>query len=174
MNKAIKLKDKDKNNVYPCPYFPVGSIYLSAINVNPAEYFGGTWVRVSQGRFLVGVGTVEENNNNWCGKTNAGQWTCWENDLGGECRHTISVGELPHHTHTVRNYSHNWNSGVTIPAYHSYAQSYNNEYGSWSWTTTDIPNSEINEGPETSGTGSGWDMNNLPPYYSVYVWRRVA
>lgn len=41
--KAIKLKDADGNDVFPCPYYPVGSIYESTSSTNPTNYFGGTW-----------------------------------------------------------------------------------------------------------------------------------
>ena len=56
---------------------PVGSVFLSINNVNPASRFPGTtWVRIAQGKFLVGEGTGRDgagldkyfdvrNNNGW-------------------------------------------------------------------------------------------------------------
>lgn len=35
--------------------YPIGSVYMSYENVSPAEFIGGTWVRI-QNRFLVGAG----------------------------------------------------------------------------------------------------------------------
>jgi hypothetical protein len=36
-------------------FFPIGSIYLSANNVNPSSFFGGTWVSWGSGRVPVGI-----------------------------------------------------------------------------------------------------------------------
>lgn len=58
-SKAIRLKDKNGNKIYPCPYFPVGSIYISVNNINPSTYFGGTWEAFGTGRTLVGVDTSQ-------------------------------------------------------------------------------------------------------------------
>ena len=39
--KFFEIEKKLKNNVYP-----VGSIYMSVNSTNPAELFGGAWVRI--------------------------------------------------------------------------------------------------------------------------------
>ncbi|HAV90211.1 MAG TPA: hypothetical protein DCW44_02920 [Eubacterium sp.] len=58
MSKSIQLK-KQNENVYPHPYYPVGSIYLSVVNTNPSIWFGGTWEQIAKGRTLVGVDTSD-------------------------------------------------------------------------------------------------------------------
>ena len=73
--------------------YPVGSIYLSMNDANPATLFGGTWTQISD-RFLYCVtGTTKQ--------------------LGGENTHTLNVNEIPSHSHTVwgRTGSEQWALG---------------------------------------------------------------
>lgn len=58
MSKSIQLKQQNEN-VYPHPYYPIGSIYLSVVNTNPSKWFGGTWEQIAKGRTLVGVDTSQ-------------------------------------------------------------------------------------------------------------------
>ena len=68
------------------PIFPVGAIYLSATNTNPSEYFGGTWERIADGRFLVGVDLDDDEFGGY-------SW------IGGERTHTLTSNEIPSHAH---------------------------------------------------------------------------
>ena len=34
--------------------YPVGSIYLSVLEISPNDLFGGEWEKISQGRMLLG------------------------------------------------------------------------------------------------------------------------
>ena len=43
MAKAIQFRNKNNEKIYPCPYYPVGSIYQSTSSTNPTTYFGGVW-----------------------------------------------------------------------------------------------------------------------------------
>lgn len=81
MGKGIKMKDVNGNEIFPCPYYPVGSIYMSVLNVNPSNYFGGTWEQIKD-VFLLASGT----------KYKAGS-------TGGSATHTLKISEMPKHSH---------------------------------------------------------------------------
>jgi hypothetical protein len=82
MSKGIVFRNKNNEKVYPCPYFPVGSIYMSLSNVNPSTYFGGTWAQIKD-RFLLGAGSSYS-----AGST------------GGEASHKLTINEMPSHSHS--------------------------------------------------------------------------
>ena len=63
--------------------YPVGSIYMSVNEVNPATLFGGTWERIKD-RFLLASGDTYSN-----GAT------------GGEATHKLTIDELPTHNHNI-------------------------------------------------------------------------
>lgn len=65
--------------------YPVGAIYLSVTDANPAALFGGTWERIG-GRFLLGADT-----------------TYTAGSTGGESARTLTVDEMPRHNHEVDN-----------------------------------------------------------------------
>ena len=52
--KNVSITPLDIYNLYP-----VGSIYISVININPTTYFGGVWESFGDGRVLVGVDTSQ-------------------------------------------------------------------------------------------------------------------
>lgn len=81
MPKQIQLKNGSER-VYPNPFFPVGSIYMSINSTNPSTYFGGVWERWGHGRAVVGL-------NEGDGDFNTPEKT------GGSKTHTLSLGELP-------------------------------------------------------------------------------
>lgn len=67
--------------------YPVGAIYLSVTDVNPATLFGGTWEAIG-GRFLLGANS-----------------TYAAGSTGGESAHKLTTSEMPRHSHTLDNYN---------------------------------------------------------------------
>ena len=63
--------------------YPVGSIYMSTTNTNPSIIFGGTWEQIKD-RFLLSAGDTYE----------AGS-------MGGEANHTLTINEMPSHSHEL-------------------------------------------------------------------------
>lgn len=80
----IPIKLKQGTNYYqPLCYFPIGYIYLSTSNVNPGQFFGGTWEPIKD-RFLLLAGDTYKG-----GQT------------GGEATHKLTVEEMPSHGHKM-------------------------------------------------------------------------
>ena len=69
--------------------YPVGSIYITIVNTNPANTLGGTWESFGQGRTLIGVGSNGTTNYSSASAT------------GGNAKVTLTTGNIPAHTHTV-------------------------------------------------------------------------
>lgn len=125
--------------------YPVGSIYMSVNATNPSELFGGTWVAWGSGRVPVGVDTSDSD------------FSTIEK-TGGEKTHELSINEMPSHTHA--NYAKRTNvtinsSGNTIISCHR-------------------SNTGASTGDNIGKTGSNAPHNNLQPYITCYMWKRIG
>lgn len=135
--------------------YPVGAIYLSVTDANPAALFGGTWERISQGRFLIGAGANAENTTDYWGSYAAGAENFPAGEMGGEVTHTLTVDEMSSHTHSERL---EWSNTKA-----------------WGLTGTGQgANAVVDQGSSTEATGGGKPHNNMPPYLVCYMWRRVS
>lgn len=125
--------------------YPVGSIYMSVNAVSPATLFGGTWEALKD-RFLIGAGEY----------TAAGS-------TGGEATHTLTVDEMPKHEHKISTKMGSYDASGTIFARGS------------SWATEFDSNDGSAYPPIIfNATGGSQPHNNIPPYLSVYMWKRTA
>lgn len=130
--------------------YPVGSIYMSVNSNNPGMVFGGSWVPWGTGRVPVGVDTGDRSFNT-------------VEKTGGEKTHKLSVNELPSHNHKENqglvSYvdpptgSHN----MTVDLGHGYFGSH--AYGKSLYT---------------DGSGGNAAHNNLQPYITCHMWKRIA
>lgn len=84
INSNLKNVEEQLNNAafFIDKIYPVGSIYLSVNNTNPATLFGGTWERWGQGKVPVGVDETDDD------------FKLVEK-AGGEKKHTLKIQELP-------------------------------------------------------------------------------
>ena len=125
------------------PAYPVGAIFTTTVAyANSAAVVaavgGTTWTAFGAGKVLVGVDagdsdfdTVEE--------------------TGGAKTHTLTISEMPAHTHT-------------------YGKSTTSE----NMSIHDINGLRGAATTNTSSTGGGAAHNNLQPYITVYMWKRTA
>jgi len=120
--------------------YPVGSIYINAaVTTNPATLLGfGTWAAFGAGRVIVGYNASDSD-------FDALQET------GGTKTHTLTISELPSHTHNSNFVT--GGSGVSGV----------NTAGNYDAATN-----------ATSATGGGSAHNNVQPYIVAYMWRRTA
>ena len=141
--------------------YPVGSIYMSVNSASPDTLFGGTWARLED-VFLLAAGA----------KHAAGS-------TGGEEAHTITEGEMPSHGNHLmqgRMYQELADNASNDSSYRS-----NTLYlGKDVFTPTGNFNrgwKDWNGGemyPAGTLKGGGQAHNNMPPYLSVYIWKRTA
>ena len=125
--------------------YPVGSVVTLGVSTNPATLFGiGTWTAI-EGRVIVGI---------------AGSGTFDTLDkTGGAETHTLSVNEMPSHSHTI---------------------TYNGKQidfsggGSNHNAADDSASNGGNTFITASNTGGGQAHNNLQPYIVKYVWERTS
>lgn len=106
---------------------------MSVNSTSPSTLFGGTWQRI-QDRFLIAAGSTYK-----AGGT------------GGEATHTLTVNEMPAHSHNIRISF----SGGTIE-------------------TSSEPGYDRGNSVSTTSSGGNAAHNNMPPYLAVYVWKRTA
>lgn len=132
--------------------YPVGAVYISANSTSPASLFGGTWEQI-HGRFLLASGSPDENTDNWFGYITGG-WEAGSGSTGGQDYHTLTVEEMPSHSHESQ-YVKPESGFVTAGMMGSTAAN---------WWSVDY----------IRATGGGQKHNNMPPYLAVYMWKRVS
>ena len=151
--------------------YPVGSIYMSTVSTNPATLLGfGTWEAMPAGRVLLAQGK-----SSWGTTYNAGS-------TGGEATHQLTVGELPSHNHTAStnttgNHTHThpgWQMGEGIRHQDGCsAIPQRGDQGGYSGTYTFSTAGNHSHTITINSTGNNQSHNNLQPYISIYIWKRV-
>ena len=177
--------------------YPIGSIYMSVEQDETTKdivgkygcklaNLGGTWERLED-RFLVGASS-----------------TYIVNSTGGEATHTLTIDEMPIHTHTQQSHNHTQNAHyhrvATLKSGYSAnnVNLYNNanakaigglendasvQYVRYAREGTSSVGSQLIQSTTATNqaatavnnnTGGGQAHNNLPPYLAVYMWKRTA
>lgn len=121
--------------------YPVGSYYWSSNSTSPSTLFGGTWTQVKD-RFVLAAGDSYS-----------------VNATGGEKTHTLTIDEMPSHSHMASRWG----------GYYAWGGSNSDKMaqGSGGYETQ-------LSGLETSSTGGSKAHNNMPPYIVAFCWRRTA
>ncbi len=133
-----KKIDGEEMEFLVCPYM-VGDILTTTNNIDPnARYKGTTWQKIEEETFLMSASET------YPVKT-----------TGGENTHTLTVDEMPSHSHQISG-----RTGVSM------------------WSVGDIVMAANGTNPEgttsTQTSGDSKAHNNMPKFYAVYFWLRVA
>lgn len=181
----VGTNNLDKTSILNLVY-PVGSIYMSVNPANPSTLFGGTWIAWGSGRVPVGV-SANANDSDF-GKVE---------QQGGERKHQLTKDEMPNHRHQGQ-YTHTntytdhaqrptdppsqsievyqgtrevevqykvVKDDVSTTAFHT----------SGSGPTNDIFYSEkVRSAYGVADNGGDIPHNNLQPYITCYMWKRMA
>ena len=130
--------------------YPVGSIYMSATMTTATAVgnaLGGTWEAWGAGRVPVGVDTTQT------------EFDTAE-ETGGEKTHTLTVAEMPSHRH----YTSNYNGGGNTQGMATTNAQVHGDTNYWNF----------NNPGNSSATGGDGAHNNLQPYITCYMYKRVA
>ena len=171
--------------------YPVGSIYMSVVETNPAELFGGTWEAIAPGRVLIGAGEYSSSISYTAGNT------------GGVTSKTLTSSNIPKHTHTVEikntAATHNHKNGVfdeaapgngplstnygavkvyptknqAVMAADSSIYGTNTQlYMGYTSETSAVHTHEVTVG--YYGAKNPTEISVMQPYLVVYMWKRTA
>lgn len=152
--------------------YPVGSIYMSTVSTNPATLLGfGTWEAMPAGRVLLAQGK-----SSWGTTYNAGS-------TGGEATHQLTVGELPKHKPNISMNTIN----LVGNGYNALLDNASSN-GIITVSTGNVSGGGVDIGPKKnfainashshtltiSDVGSNQAHNNIQPYLTVYMWKRIS
>lgn len=169
--KGNNVTEFDVGRIVPRPFeaWPVGSIYITTLNKNPAAadmLGGGTWQRWGRGRVPV---SVDESQPTRFGSVEV---------EGGSPTHTLTVNEMPRHNHGGQ-------TGNAGQHQHDYQVGHhegpfvdrNSPPGSGIPFTAAGTVSTASAGDHVHGIsqeGGGAPHNILQPYITAYMWKRTS
>ena len=150
--------------------YPVGSIYMSVNSSDPGSLFGGTWEKMPAGRVL-----IPEGESSWGTTYTAGS-------QGGEATHTLTVDEMPSHTHKITAssasagaHTHDWYSGIYGSSqYSTSADAAGIGAESHKHITKSAGSHNHTIAATAANVGGGSAHQNMPPYLTVYMFKRTA
>ena len=151
--------------------FPVGTIIESLKDVNPGTYIGGTWELLPAGLTTISAGTYTETHNvNGTDVTDTYVFTAGSSEFTvngtktqGEAKHQITEGELASHTHTE----------YTDDLFCAYQTGNNNKWKQ-GLVNAEEKSKSVTYEHWIGSAGGNQPHNNLPPFYSVFRFRRTT
>lgn len=193
----VKKMQDGTNDMLLERIYPVGSIYMSVNNISPSAFLGGKWTQI-QNTFLLAAGS------SYAAGSTGGEAThmltlnempSHSHAVDGHTKgadsthtHTINVkgttsssGLHSHRVGVVQDVTTGGNKGRISST--SVATTYHNSFesGEHTHTVTITGETDANRAGHTheisgdaKATGGNYAHNNMPPYLSVYMWKRTA
>lgn len=143
--------------------YPVGAIYISYTNVNPSNLFGGTWEQIKD-KFILAAGDT------YGGGTTGGAASVSHTHTAAHS-HSLGAGyaRIVFHGAGKMNYSERvvsptWNSNYKASGVSVSTESISEQWGCGLGGSTD----------STTPTTSSTSISTMPPYFTVYMYRRIS
>lgn len=163
-NQRVKIRFRQSGNTwlnrpwrqlaYLDDIHPIGSIYMSMNNINPSNFFGGTWRLIAPGQVLVGV-------------NEASPVFGTSRKTGGEQTHRISIDEMPSHSHDMHAMM-NGNIRRGVGYYQTNAQ-----FGTL-WSLLSSGETNTTGKIVIDNTGGTKPLSLMQPYLTCYIWERIS
>lgn len=193
---SIKKMQDETNNILLAKIYPVGSIYMSVNNISPSAFLGGTWVQIKD-LFLLSAGDYYSAGSSGGEATH--QLTTVEMPMHKHMVEGIATYDDSEHNHSITitgttnsagTHNHSVGYGVlgangtarhTVNAISSASGVHaTDSAGAHTHTFSVYGDTKLGGKHAHNLTGKAKDAggdnphNNMPPYLTVYMWKRTA
>ena len=160
--------------------YPIGSLYMSTVNTSPATLFGGTWSSIAAGTFLNAAGSGYAAGGTGGSATHAHTTPDHAHTTAAM---TLAESQMPSHAHWQQYAGYNFIDKMGTVLGNGGGGSYTcNRINPGTWSGGNLGLTTQNSGGGGShghgNTGNAAPTTNssssLPPYLSVYMWKRTA
>lgn len=177
-----------KTQIY-AQFYPIGAIYMSTDPTDPNAYFGGSWERI-QGRFLYATGSTpgttggSTTSNGPSTNTSGGPSTNVSEGPSSDSTSStaLSLEQMPWHRHHIGSRTTIATGSNDTWRAISSEDTTNNDFWFDNWTNYQGSGWGHTHTLNGHTHGMNWHTHSLsshthyvmPPYYEVYVWRRIG
>lgn len=166
INELYKLINQSGETLYP-----IGAIYISTSSTNPGFIFGGTWESYANGRFLMGIEPSKYTSHS-AGETGGTDKQTINIDY--EHSHSIQYPDTGDHIFAHGNVNlsspiHQYILGPEIPA-----TSADIETGKFQLLPVSSASGPFSTDTQGTTKSASKTISTLPPYITVYMWRRIG
>lgn len=142
--------------------YPVGSIYMSMNSTSPQTLFGGVWEQIED-KFLLSAGSTYT-----AGSTGGSATVTLTSAQSGLKAHSHGMAHTHKHRHDL-NKSFSTGSGSVNAYTVTSNRSTSTQYTGYDETASSKSTTDNNTASNASEA-----HNNMPPYLTVYMWKRIA